>query len=184
MAGTNRLLRWISVSMLVIGPVVLWSQFASSDNRTWQESVTGAVAALVGMVPEGLVLLTSVAFVVATVTLSRHHTLVQELPAVEALARVDVVCLDKTGTITHGDVVVDEVRHLRRRRRPHRVRRRGRARPARRGAGPERHHGGDRRRLSADAVGGAVPGGLLLGPQVVRGHLGRPRHLGARRTGD
>ena len=62
--------------------------------------MTGTVAALVGMVPEGLVLLTTLAFVVATVSLARRQTLVQELPAVEGLARVDVVCLDKTGTLT------------------------------------------------------------------------------------
>ena len=60
------------------------------------------MAALVGMVPEGLVLLTSVAFGAAAVTLARRRVLVQELPAVEGLARVDVVCLDKTGTLTEG----------------------------------------------------------------------------------
>ena len=108
-AGTNLLLRWISVVMVVVGPVLLWSQFRTKDNHGWQDAVTGTVAALVGMVPEGLVLLTSVAFVLATVTLARRKTLVQELPAVEGLARVDVVCLDKTGTLTHGDVEFDRV---------------------------------------------------------------------------
>ncbi len=110
--GTNKLLRWISLMMLVVGPLLLWSQFRSSDNKSWQDAVTGAVAALVGMVPEGLVLLTSLAFVIAAVTLTRRKTLVQELPAVEVLARVDVVCLDKTGTLTHGDIVFDELRVL------------------------------------------------------------------------
>jgi cation-transporting ATPase E len=71
--------------------------------------VTGTVAALVGMVPEGLVLLTTLAFVVATVGLARRQVLVQELRAVEGLARVDVVCLDKTGTLTHGDVRFDRL---------------------------------------------------------------------------
>ena len=111
-AGTNRLLRWISVMMLIVGPVLLWSQFRSKDNEGWQDAVTGAVAALVGMVPEGLVLLTSLAFALATVTLARRQTLVQELPAVEGLARVDVVCLDKTGTLTHGDVQFDRIEVL------------------------------------------------------------------------
>ena len=111
-AGTNTLLRWISLVMLVVGPFLLWSQFRSADNETWQDAVTGTVAALVGMVPEGLVLLTSLAFMIATVTLARRQTLVQELPAVEGLARVDVVCLDKTGTLTHGDIVYDDVRLL------------------------------------------------------------------------
>jgi cation-transporting ATPase E len=103
-AGTNRLLRWISLLMLLVGPILLWSQFRSADNQGWRDSVTGTVAALVGMVPEGLVLLTSLAFMLATVTLARRQTLVQELPAVEGLARVDVVCLDKTGTLTDGDI--------------------------------------------------------------------------------
>ena len=111
-AGTNTLLRWISLIMLVVGPFLLWSQFRTADNETWQDAVTGTVAALVGMVPEGLVLLTSLAFIVATMTLARRQTLVQELPAVEGLARVDVVCLDKTGTLTQGDIVYDHVRLL------------------------------------------------------------------------
>ena len=111
-AGTNTLLRWISLIMLVVGPFLLWSQFRTKDNENWQDAVTGTVAALVGMVPEGLVLLTSLAFIVATMTLARRQTLVQELPAVEGLARVDVVCLDKTGTLTQGDIVYDHVRLL------------------------------------------------------------------------
>jgi cation-transporting ATPase E len=110
--GTNRLLRWIALMMLLVGPLLLWSQFRSSDNKNWQEAVTGAVAALVGMVPEGMVLLTSLAFFVAALALTRRKTLVQELPAVEVLARVDVVCLDKTGTLTHGDIVFDDLRLL------------------------------------------------------------------------
>jgi cation-transporting P-type ATPase E len=103
-AGTNRLLRWIAVMLVVVGPLVLWSQFRSAENVGWRDAVTGTVAALVGMIPEGLVLLTTLAFMVATLTLARRQTLVQELPAVEGLARVDVVCLDKTGTLTYGDV--------------------------------------------------------------------------------
>ena len=110
--GINRLLRWISLVMLVVGPVLLWSQFASKDNESWQDALTGTVAALVGMVPEGLVLLTSLAFMVGAVSLARRQTLVQELPAVEALARVDVVCLDKTGTLTSGAIRLDSVEPL------------------------------------------------------------------------
>ncbi|WP_344687919.1 cation-translocating P-type ATPase [Blastococcus jejuensis] len=107
--STNRLLRWISIMLLVVGPAVLWSQFRTPDNPGWRDAVTGTVAALVGMIPEGLVLLTTLAFMVATVSLARRQTLVQELPAVEGLARVDVVCLDKTGTLTHGDVQFDRL---------------------------------------------------------------------------
>ena len=108
-AGTNRILRWISLGLLVVGPLLLWSQFRSVDNSGWREAVTGTVAGLVGMVPEGLLLLTSLAFLVATVTLARQQVLVQELPAVEALARVDVVCLDKTGTLTYGDIAFQQL---------------------------------------------------------------------------
>ncbi len=111
-AGTTRLLRWISLVLLVVAPVLLWSQFRSTDNKGWRDAVTGTVAAIVGMIPEGLVLLTSLAFMLAIVTLARRQTLVQELPAVEGLARVDVVCLDKTGTLTHGNVVFDRVESL------------------------------------------------------------------------
>jgi cation-transporting ATPase E len=108
-AGTNRILRWIAVGLVVVGPAVMWSQFRTADNATWRDAVSGTVAALVGMIPEGLVLLTTLAFLIATVTLARKQTLVQELPAVEGLARVDVVCLDKTGTLTHGDVRFDRL---------------------------------------------------------------------------
>src|SRR4029079_2742637 len=65
-------------------------------------SLAGIVAGVVAVVPEGLVLLSSLALAVATLTLARRRVLVQELPAVEGLARVDVVCLDKTGTLTEG----------------------------------------------------------------------------------
>ncbi len=108
-AGTNRILRWIAVLILVVGPVVLWGQFRSPDNPGWQDAVTGTVAALVGMTPEGLVLLTTLAFLVATLGLLRRQVLVQELPAVEGLARVDVVAFDKTGTLTYGDVRFDRL---------------------------------------------------------------------------
>ena len=108
-AGTTRILRGISVVMLLVGPLLLWSQLRSPDIHGWREAVTGTVAGLVGMVPEGLMLLTSLAFAVATVTLARQQTLVQELPAVEVLARVDVLCLDKTGTLTHRGVVLREL---------------------------------------------------------------------------
>jgi len=111
-ASTNRLLRWIAIVLVVVGPAVLWSQFRTEENGDWREAVTGTVAALVGMIPEGLVLLTTLAFMVATVTLARRQVLVQELPAVEGLARVDVVCLDKTGTLTHGDVRFDRLEAL------------------------------------------------------------------------
>ncbi|SFE85883.1 cation-translocating P-type ATPase [Blastococcus tunisiensis] len=111
-SSTNRLLRAIAVVLVVVGPLVLWSQFRTTENEGWREAVTGTVAALVGMIPEGLVLLTTLAFMVATLSLARRQVLVQELPAVEGLARVDVVCLDKTGTLTYGDVRFDRLERL------------------------------------------------------------------------
>jgi len=81
-------------------------------HQTAREAATGTVAALVGMVPQGLVLLTSIAFGVAAVTLARRRVLVQQLPAVEGLARVDVVCLDKTGTLTDGTIAFDSLIRL------------------------------------------------------------------------
>ncbi len=101
MATINRIIQivtWILVPVAVL-------QFVSSvywSDSSLKEGLLGAVASVVGMVPEGLVLLTSVAFAVGVVRLARHRTLVQELPAIEVLARVDTICVDKTGTITEG----------------------------------------------------------------------------------
>ena len=103
-AGTNKLMRWISLVIALAAPVVVWRQFTSPDNLDWRSAVTASVAAFVGMIPDGLVLLTSMAFMLGVITLARQKTLVQELPAVEGLARVDAVCLDKTGTLTHNEM--------------------------------------------------------------------------------
>jgi cation-transporting ATPase E len=109
--GINRILVYVTWAILVVGPLLFWSQLQSTD-ASLSEAITAAVAGVVGMVPEGLVLLTSLAFGVAAVTLARRQVLVQELPAVEGLARVDVVCLDKTGTLTEGSVVFDGIELL------------------------------------------------------------------------
>jgi len=106
-AGINRILKYITWAIAVVAPVLFWSQLRGDAGVT--ESITAAVAGVVGMVPEGLVLLTSIAFGVAAVTLARRQVLVQELPAVEGLARVDVVCLDKTGTLTEGIVELSRI---------------------------------------------------------------------------
>jgi len=105
--GTDRLLRWISWIVLTLGPLLVVSELRSADR--WQDAVTGAAAGVVGMVPEGLVLLTTLAFLVAVASLARRQVLGQELAAVEGLARVDVVCLDKTGTLTEGSIAVADV---------------------------------------------------------------------------
>src|SRR6266487_1341641 len=108
--GINQILRYVTWAIPVVSVLLLVSQFNANDD--WREAISGTVAGVVGMVPQGLVLLTSVAFGVAAVTLARRKVLVQELPAVEGLARVDVVCLDKTGTLTDGNIVFDRVERL------------------------------------------------------------------------
>jgi len=109
-AGINRILRSVTWA---IGPVAgLLVISAIHGHQTRRAAATGTVAALAGLVPQGLVLLTSVAFGVAAVTLARRRVLVQQLPAVEGLARVDVVCLDKTGTLTDGSIAFDSLIRL------------------------------------------------------------------------
>ncbi|MFY9614855.1 MAG: HAD-IC family P-type ATPase [Candidatus Dormiibacterota bacterium] len=108
--GINRILRYITFAIPFAAALLLWSQFQAHDD--WREALAGTVAGIVGMVPQGLVLLTSVAFGVAAITLARRKVLVQELPAVEGLARVDVVCCDKTGTLTDGSIAFDRVERL------------------------------------------------------------------------
>lgn len=108
-AGINRLLQLIQYALFPVSVLLLWRQLGNND---LDDAMVGTVAGVVGMVPEGLVLLTSLAFGIAAVTLARRKVLVQELPAVEGLARVDVVCLDKTGTLTEGDVAFDRVESL------------------------------------------------------------------------
>ena len=108
--GINRILRVITYVMIPAGTFLYVSQLRVFGS--FARAVPGTVAGLVGMVPEGLILLTSVAFAVSVVTLGRRNVLVQELPAVEGLARVDVVCLDKTGTLTEGKLVFNRLEVL------------------------------------------------------------------------
>ena len=109
MEGINLILRIVTWAIIPVASLLLWSQLRDQD---LDSALRATVAGVNGMVPEGLVLLTSIAFGVAAVTLARRNVLVQELPAVEGLARVDVVCLDKTGTLTEGEIVFDEVEPL------------------------------------------------------------------------
>lgn len=109
-AATNRVLTWIGYVIVPMTLLLLWSQLRLSDSASWQAALVLAVAGVVGMVPQGLVLLTSVNFAGASLALARKQVLVQELPAVEVLARVDMLCLDKTGTITSGGVKLEEIR--------------------------------------------------------------------------
>jgi cation-transporting ATPase E len=98
MTGINSILRLVGTVIVPVGALFVWAQFRMG--ATIEEGVTNTVAAVVAMVPQGLVLLCSIAFAVSAVTLARRNVLTRELPAVEGLARVDVLCIDKTGTIT------------------------------------------------------------------------------------
>jgi magnesium-transporting ATPase (P-type) len=109
--GIDRILRIVTWLIVPTAALLVISQLRS--NASVGEALRRSVAGTVAMVPEGLVLLTSVAFAVGIVRLARRRVLVQELPAVEVLARVDVLCIDKTGTLTEGRLVVDEVELLR-----------------------------------------------------------------------
>src|SRR6266508_1377087 len=109
-AGINRILLYVTWAIVPTAALLFVSQFRIDNS--WRDAVSGAVAGTVGMVPEGLVLLTSVAFGVAVVRLARKRVLVQELPAVEGLARVDVLCTDKTGTLTEGHLQVQDLEVL------------------------------------------------------------------------
>ena len=108
MTDLNRLVHFVSVALIPIGLALLGKQ-VWLQRIPLKEAVPSAVAAMVGMIPEGLILLTSVALAVGVVRLGKRKTLVQELYGIETLARVDVLCLDKTGTITTGDMALERI---------------------------------------------------------------------------
>ncbi|WP_433725119.1 HAD-IC family P-type ATPase [Nocardia sp. CA-129566] len=110
-SGIDTILKVITYLLIPAGLLSIYNQLFSSK-ESWQPALTGMVAALVPMVPEGLVLMTSVAFAVGVVRLGRRQCLVQELPAIEGLARVDVVCADKTGTLTENGMRLSDIKTL------------------------------------------------------------------------
>ncbi|BBZ77657.1 magnesium-transporting ATPase [Mycolicibacterium anyangense] len=107
-SGINKILQFITYLLWPAGLLTIYTQLFTTGVG-WRESVLRMVGALVPMVPEGLVLMTSIAFAVGVVRLGRRQCLVQELPAIEGLARVDVVCADKTGTLTENGMRLSEV---------------------------------------------------------------------------
>lgn len=106
--GINRILQFITYLLVPAGLLTIYTQLFTT-HAGWRQSVLRMVGALVPMVPEGLVLLTSIAFAVGVIRLGQRQCLVQELPAIEGLARVDVVCVDKTGTLTENGMRVADV---------------------------------------------------------------------------
>ena len=105
--GTDQILRLVTWLIVPTAALLITSQLRS--NESLNAAIRGTVAGIGAMIPEGLVLLTSLAFTAGVLRLSRRHVLVQELAAIEGLARVDVVCTDKTGTLTELDLEVAEV---------------------------------------------------------------------------
>lgn len=104
MAGIDRILRVITWLLVPAAALSIWTQLTRAEDAVggWREAVLAMVASLVPMVPEGLVLMTSIAFAAGVVRLGKRRVLVNELPAIEGLARVSVVCADKTGTLTEN----------------------------------------------------------------------------------
>ncbi|MGW1211134.1 HAD-IC family P-type ATPase [Streptomyces sp. NPDC002499] len=110
-SGISTILKYVTWMMIPTAIGLVISQLFVKDNDL-KDSIARTVGGIVPMVPEGLVLLTSVAFAIGVIRLGRKQCLVQELPAIEGLARVDTVCLDKTGTLTEGGMDVTELRPL------------------------------------------------------------------------
>ncbi|HSX99431.1 MAG TPA: HAD-IC family P-type ATPase, partial [Streptomyces sp.] len=110
-SGISTILKYVTWMMVPTAIGLIISQLIVKEND-FKDSVARTVGGIVPMVPEGLVLLTSVAFAIGVIRLGRKQCLVQELPAIEGLARVDTVCLDKTGTLTEGGMDVTELRPL------------------------------------------------------------------------
>ncbi len=103
----NKVIKYISISIIPIGTLLFMSQLKEAS--TFSDAVVSTVAALIGMIPEGLVLLSSTVLAISVIRLSKYNVLIQELFCIESLARVDTVCLDKTGTITEGDMEVTKL---------------------------------------------------------------------------
>ncbi|MFD5441401.1 HAD-IC family P-type ATPase [Streptomyces tendae] len=110
-SGISTILKYVTWMMVPTAIGLILSQLLAKDNEL-DDSIARTVGGIVPMVPEGLVLLTSVAFAIGVIRLGRKQCLVQELPAIEGLARVDTVCLDKTGTLTEGGMDVTDLRLL------------------------------------------------------------------------
>lgn len=104
----NLIVKWVGIVIMPIGLILFWqSHFVNGESIT--KSVTSTVAAIIGMIPEGLYLLTTVALALSTMKLARKKVLLHDMKSIETLARVDVLCVDKTGTITEPDMKLKEI---------------------------------------------------------------------------
>lgn len=104
----NRIIKYISIAIIPIG-ILLFIHQQSISGNTFNGAVVNVVAALIGMIPEGLVLLTSTVLAISVIRLAKYNVLVQEIYCIETLARVDTICLDKTGTLTKGEMEVSKI---------------------------------------------------------------------------
>ncbi len=104
----NKIILIIAFSIIPIGGLLFYNQYTLSQG-TYKEALTGTATAVIGMIPEGLILLTSTVFAVGVIRLSKKNVLSQDLYSLESLARIDVLCLDKTGTITTGKMQVSGI---------------------------------------------------------------------------
>lgn len=107
----EKMIKIISICIIPAGALLFLTQYMSM-HLTMQDALLKTIAALVGMIPEGLVVLTTIALAVSTIRESKNHVLIQDLFSIEALARVNTVCFDKTGTLTTGNMNVDTVEYL------------------------------------------------------------------------
>ncbi len=105
----NRIIKWVGIVIIPIG-IVLFCQSFFLNGESAQKSVTSTVAAVLGMIPEGLYLLTTIALALSTIRLAKRKVLLHDMKSIETLARVDVLCVDKTGTITEPDMRVTEIK--------------------------------------------------------------------------
>ncbi len=105
----QKIIRIVTIAIIPTGILLFANQLFFVKNQIWQHALVGSVAGIIGMIPEGLVLLTSVALAVGVVRLSMIKTLTQDINAIETLARADILCLDKTGTLTEGKLKVNDV---------------------------------------------------------------------------
>lgn len=102
----DKVVLWISWALIPLVLIIVYGQLQASSN--WQDAAVKSIASVISMVPQGLVLIASIAFALSAIRLAKHNVLPQELAAVEGLARVDVICIDKTGTLTNNSMVFDQ----------------------------------------------------------------------------
>jgi cation-transporting ATPase E len=114
--AANRIVRWVTWALIPLIALVFNAQMQAEGGwdsairtGTWREALVGTVSSAASIIPQGLVLMTSIAFTLAAAKLARTQVLVQQIEAIEVLARVDIVCFDKTGTLTEGEIVFDAV---------------------------------------------------------------------------